>query len=243
MTPHINAKKEAIAKIVLMPGDPLRAKYIAENFLKNVKLVNNVRNMLMYTGTYEDNEITIAGSGMGCPSIGIYSYELFKFYDVDVIIRIGSAGAYDPKLNLYDVINVVDAYSENNYGKIVGAGDSDIIAASKPIFKAINETALTNEMQVISGRIHSSDVFYRQNFLDYQTIFQSHNAIAVEMEAAALFANAKVLNKQAGCLLTISDSLVTKQVTTPFEREQSFNQMITLALKTVSNLTINSGVK
>lgn len=242
MTPHINAKKEAVAKIVLMPGDPLRAKYVAENFLTNVKLVNNVRNMLMYTGTYKGTEITIAGSGMGCPSIGIYSYELFKFYDVEVIVRIGSAGAYDSKLNLYDVINVTDAYGENNYAKIVGAGDSDIMAASKQVYDLINKTAVANDIKVVSGRIHSSDVFYRQNFLDYQTIYQNKNAIAVEMEAFALFSNAKVLNKQAACILTVSDSLVTKQVTTPFEREQSFNKMIELALKTVNSFDVKSGV-
>ncbi len=129
MTPHINAKKEDIAKTVLMPGDPLRAKFIAETFLENVKLVNEIRNMYMYTVTYQNKPITIAGSGMGCPSIGIYSYELFKFYDVDNIIRIGSAGSYDASLKVYDIVNITGAYGENNFAQIVAGVNDKVLQA------------------------------------------------------------------------------------------------------------------
>ncbi|WP_339024791.1 purine-nucleoside phosphorylase [Spiroplasma endosymbiont of Agriotes lineatus] len=235
MTPHISAKKEDIATIVLMPGDPIRAKYIATNYLQDVQLVNSVRNMLMFTGMYEEKRITIAGSGMGCPSIGIYSYELFKFYDVDVIIRIGSAGAYDEKLKLYDVINVSSVYGENNYAKIVGATDDDTIETNPNIYELINKTASDKNINIISGRVHCSDVFYRKNFEEYKRFLSEKQTIAVEMEAFALFANAKVLNKQVGCILTVSDSLVTKEATTSEKREQSFDKMMILALKTAVN--------
>ncbi|ATI74311.1 purine-nucleoside phosphorylase [Mesoplasma florum] len=234
MTPHINAKKGEIAKTVLMPGDPLRAKKIAETFLKNVKLVNEVRNMFMFTGIYKGKEVTIAGSGMGCPSIGIYSYELYNFYDVENIIRIGSAGSYKEKINLYDVYNVKEAYGDSDYAKIAANIDDKIISSSHKLFNLIEETATEFNIPTLSGRIHSSDVFYRhENVLDFA---EKNNLDAVEMESFALFANAIKANKQAACLLTISDNLVTKKETTADERQNNFMKMVELALETAIKL-------
>lgn len=242
MTPHINCKKEDIAKIVLMPGDPLRAKYIAENFLENYKVVNNIRNMLFFTGTYINKEknreikVTIAGSGMGCPSIGIYSYELFKFYDVDIIIRIGSAGAYAENLELYDLFNVTGAYSESTFAKVLMQENSDILQPTDEIVKKINATAEQLNLKLHNGIIHSSDVFYRKNFDDYKRIYKEKKAQAVEMESFALFANAKLLNKKAACILSISDSLVKSQEISAEQRETAFSNMMKLALETTINL-------
>lgn len=236
MTPHINAKKEDIAKVVIMPGDPLRAKYIAENFLENFKLVNSVRNMFIYTGTYKNKQVTIAGSGMGCASIGIYSYELYKFYDVDTIIRIGSAGSYDKDLNVYDILNVRCAYGESSFAKIAAGIDQKMLQSSTSTYDLINQTAKNLNLTVHNGDIHSSDVFYRLNNDDYITLRKEKNLVAVEMESFALFANAKVTNKKAACILTISDSFITNQVTSAEEREKNFNNMMHLALETVLNI-------
>ncbi|WP_425377750.1 purine-nucleoside phosphorylase [Spiroplasma endosymbiont of Polydrusus pterygomalis] len=236
MTPHINAKKEDIAPTVLMPGDPLRAKFIAETFLENVKLVNEIRNMYMYTGTYKNKTITIAGSGMGCPSIGIYSYELFKFYNVDNIIRIGSAGSYDTKLNIYDIVNVTGAYGENNYVKIVAGIDDKVLSSSPHLFETIEAVAKEQQIKTLPGIVHSSDVFYRKDEDDWKKIKSEYNAICVEMEAFALFANALTLKKQAATLLTISDSFITGDVTTAAERQNNFCQMVELALESALKL-------
>lgn len=230
MTPHISAKKEEIAKVVLMPGDPLRAKKIAETYLTNVKLVSDVRNMFMYTGTYKGKKITVAGSGMGCPSIGIYSYELFKFYDVECIIRIGSAGSYKKDINVYDVYNVKEAFGESDYAKIAANIDSRVVPAGQEIFNLIEQTATEMHITTHKGTAHSSDVFYR--YEDSLAFAAKHNLDVVEMESFALFANAIVTNKQAACLLTISDSFITKEVTTTEERQNNFMTMVELALET-----------
>ena len=236
MTPHIKAKKEEIAPVVLMPGDPLRAKYIAESFLDNYKLVNEVRNMFMYTGEYKGKRITIAGSGMGCPSIGIYSYELFKFYDVETIIRIGSAGSYDPNVKIYDLVNASKVYGENSYAKIVADIDEQVITAPGKIYEVINETAQEINQPVVTGTIHSSDVFYRKHPDDWKKIHDQYQAICVEMESFALFANAIALKKNAACLLTISDSLVIGESTSPEERQTNFVKMMKLALESAIKL-------
>lgn len=233
-TPHISANKEDIAKIVLMPGDPLRAKKIAETYLEDVKLVNEVRNMFMYTGTYKGIKITVAGSGMGCPSIGIYSYELFKFYDVDYIVRVGSAGSYNENINVYDIFNVKEAFGESNYAKIAANIDSNIIDAGKDLFNKIEEVAKKNDIKTHTGRCHSSDVFYR--YEDSMVYAKENKLDVVEMESYALFANAIVTGKQAACLLTISDSFITREVTTAEERQNNFMQMIELALETALEL-------
>ena len=229
MTPHINAKKEDIAKTVLMPGDPLRAKFIAEKFLDNVKLVNTVRNMFMFTGEYKGKKVTIAGSGMGQPSIGIYSYELFKFYDVDNIIRIGSAGSYKKDLGLYEVVLANDSYSDSKtYGQLVLDVDTHIQTPSEHLKKKLKESAKKLNIPLNVGRIHSSDVFYNSRPLE-ETI-QTTQADCVEMESYALFTNAKKLNKNAACLVTISDNLITHEETSSEEREKTFLKMVEIAL-------------
>ncbi|MDE5651665.1 MAG: purine-nucleoside phosphorylase [Ureaplasma sp.] len=231
MTPHNNAKKEDIAKIVLMPGDPLRAKWIAENFLENAKCVQDVRGMFAYTGTYKNKRITIMAHGMGIPSIGIYSYELFKFYDVDTIIRIGSTGSYSPNVKVNDVILVDEAYSESTYASLLDLDvKNQVIAAPSPdLNKTIEATAKELNINLIVGRCHSSDVFYRQISLD--KLVETTNSICVEMEAFALFANAKILNKNAATILTCSDSLVTGESLDPELRQTSFKKMVLIALE------------
>ena len=230
MTPHINAKKGEIAKTVLMPGDPLRAKYVADNFLTDVKQVNTIRNMFMYTGKYNGKEITIAGSGMGQPSIGIYSYELFKFYDVENIVRIGSCGAYTKDLNLYDTILVTSAFTDSTaFSKLVLGEEKHISFSSDEINNKMRKAAKDLEIELHEGRVHSSDVFYNSRSLD-DTIKET-GAIAVEMEANALFINAETLGKKASCLLTVSDNLVTKEETSPEERQSAFKDMMKIALE------------
>lgn len=230
-TPHIKAEKGDIAKTVLMPGDPLRAKYIADNYLENVKQFNSVRNMFGYTGTYEGRPISVMGSGMGMPSIGIYSYELFKFFDVENIVRIGSAGAYTDELNLYDVLLAESAYSESTYAKVQsGDYDSSYTYPSDTLNDKLKQAAKYLDIPIRTGVIHSSDVFYRENPDDFKAINKKHKALAVEMESFALFHNAKVTGKNAACLLTISDSLVTSESTTPEERQSAFTKMMEIAL-------------
>ena len=233
MTPHIEANLGEIAKTVLMPGDPLRAKYVADNFLTDVKLVNKVRNIFAYTGFYKGKEVTIMASGMGMPSIGIYSYELYKFYNVENIIRIGSAGAYTKDINLYDVILASDAYSMSSFAKVQGC-DSETINASDKLNNKIKEVATKTNKEIKVGRIHSSDVFYGN--VDINDLYENKKCLCIEMEAFALFYNALKLNKNATCLLTISDNLITKEETTAEERQNSFNDMIELALDTVLEL-------
>lgn len=234
MTAHNKAKTNEIAKNVLMPGDPLRAKYIAENFLTEVKLVNDVRNMFAFTGKYKDKDVTVMGSGMGMPSIGIYSYELFKFYDVENIIRVGSAGAYTEKLNLNDVVLARAAYSESSYAKTQKNIDDNIIFPSDELNKKIIATAEKNNIKLFLENIHSSDVFYRDNDeITFVDIRDKYDCACVEMESFALFHNAKVLGKNAACLLTISDSLVLKEELSAEARQNSFNNMIKLALESI----------
>jgi purine-nucleoside phosphorylase len=230
-TPHIDSQAGAFAATVLMPGDPQRAKFIADNFLQDVVQVNNVRGMLGYTGTYNGRAISVMGSGMGMPSIGIYSYELFSSYNVERIIRIGSCGSYTADLNLYDVIIADDAWSESTFARTQGVSEADILEASPTLVAELESHAKALQIDYTKGRIHSSDVFYRQNFDDYQTIRDQHGCHAVEMEAFALFANAQATNKQAACVLTVSDSLVTHEATTAAEREQAFTNMMKIALE------------
>lgn len=230
-TPHIEAKNTEIAPVVLMPGDPLRAQVIAETYLENVIQFNTVRNMLGYTGTYKGKAISVMGSGMGMPSIGIYSYELFKFYDVDTIVRIGSCGAYTEKLALYDVILATGAYSESSYANTqAGEKRPDILYPDRALNEQLEAAAAALKIPLKKGIIHSSDVFYRENFDDYQKIYATQKAMAVEMESFALFHNAQVLGKRAACLLTVSDSLVTQEATTSEERQNAFTQMMEVAL-------------
>ncbi len=230
-TPHIKAEKGDVAKTVLMPGDPLRAKYIAENYLENVTRFNTVRNMFGYTGTYNGRPISVMGSGMGMPSIGIYSYELYKFFDVENIIRVGSAGAYTDELNLYDVLLADSAYSESSYAQVQsGDYNSSYTYPSDTLNEKLKAAAEHLNIPIRTGVIHSSDVFYRENPDDFKTIYKKHKALAVEMESFALFHNAAVTGKKAACLLTISDSLVTSEATTAEERQTAFTKMMEIAL-------------
>ncbi len=215
-----------------MPGDPLRAKHIAEKFLKDAKLVNTIRNMYAYTGTYEGKEVTVMASGMGMPSIGIYSYELFKFYDVDKIIRVGSAGSYTKDLNLYDVVLVNGCYSESSYAKTQNGCEDNMMYANETLNFYIKQAAEENNIPITVANVHSSDVFYKEDN-NFKELYEKYGCMCVEMESFALFHNANILNKKAACILTISDSLVTKEETTSEERQNSFNKMIELALKSL----------
>lgn len=230
MTAHIEAKKDEIAQTVIMPGDPLRAKFIAETYLKDYKLVNTIRNIYAYTGYYKEQKITIMASGMGMPSIGIYSYELYKFYDVKNIIRVGTAGAYTKDLNLYDVVLVNASYSDSSYAKVQNNSDDKLIEASFATNLYISTTAEEKNIPITIGNIYSSDVFYKEED-NYKDIVKETGCIACEMESFALFHNAKVLNKRASCLLTISNSFVTNEETTAEERQNAFTKMIELALE------------
>lgn len=229
-TPHINAKKGDIAKVVLMPGDPLRAKFIADTFLEDVVQFNDVRNMFGYTGTYKGKKISVMGSGMGMPSIGIYSYELYTEYDVEAIIRIGSAGSYSEKANVYDVVLADSVYSESSFAQVAFNYDEDVLKPSLELNNLLKEKASALGYPVIEGRIHSSDVFYRDSGKTWENIRDEHDVLCVEMESFALFANANKLNKKAACILTISDSFVTQEVTSAEERQVSFTKMMEIAL-------------
>lgn len=235
-TPHISAQSSEIAKLVIMPGDPLRAQYIAETYLEDVVKVNNIRNMFAFTGTYKGNRVTVMGSGMGMPSIGIYSYELFKFYGVEAIIRVGSAGSYTNDLNLYDVVLAESCYSESTFAKVASNTMEEVLYPSKALNTLLKENAENLGIHVNETRIHSSDVFYRESdAVSFETIRDEFGCGCVEMESFALFNNARVLNKQAACLVTISDSLVTHEVTSPEERQTAFTKMMEIALATAKN--------
>lgn len=228
-TVHIEAKKDDIAKTVLMPGDPKRAEYIAKNYLKKAKIVNLVRGITAYTGYYKDKLITVFPSGMGNPSIGIYSYELFKFYDVDNIIRIGSCGAYSEGLKLRDLILVNNSISESTYALVQSKYKYNKIPSSTTLNSIIEKTAIENKVNVIRGDVYCSDVFYEEenNYIDKRN---KYGVLGVEMETFALFNNASVLKKRASCLLTVSDSFCYTEKLTSEQREKSLEQMITLAL-------------
>lgn len=229
-TPHINQTAK-IAKTVLMPGDPKRAKYIADTFLEDVEQFNEVRGMLGFTGKYQGKEISVMGSGMGMPSIGIYSYELYDRFGVESIIRIGSAGAYTEELNLFDVVLASSAYSESSYALVQSGYEKDTIEASPELNKKVHEYAEKLNIKIKEDIVHSSDVFYRQKHEEYKEIHEKHGCVAVEMESFALFNNAHVLNKKATCILTISDSLVKDEATTADERQTAFNEMMKIALE------------
>lgn len=236
MSIHINARPGSIAPIVLLPGDPLRAKHFAEKFLENAEQVANTRNMFYYTGTYKGTRLTIGASGMGCPSIGIYSYELYKEYNVECIMRVGTAGAYDKNMKVYDLVNVDKACSESTYAKFACELDGDILTHQGKAYDIINETAKKLNQPLIAGTVHSSDIFYRKNPA-LPEIASKHHCMAVEMEAFSLFANAQLLNKMAATLLTISDVIPTGEHISPEDRERSLAPMMTLALE--SSIEIN----
>ena len=230
-TPHNQGEKGQFAKVVIMPGDPLRAKMIAENFLEEPQLINQVRGMLGYTGTYKGKKVSVMGSGMGMPSIGIYSYELFTEYDVDCIIRVGSAGAYTDELDVLDVVLADSAWSESSFAETQNGCTDKVLFPSERVTATLKEVIDASGHDVKIARIHSSDVFYKSGDPDYyKEIVEREGCQAVEMESFALFHNANVTGKEAACLLTISDSFVKPELLTPEERQNSFKEMIEIAL-------------
>ena len=229
-TAHNSAKAGDFAKTVLMPGDPLRAKYIAETYLENPRQVNAVRNMFGYTGSYKGKEISVMGGGMGMPSIGIYSYELFNFYDVDQVIRIGSAGAFQDNIKLMDVVIGMGACTDSNYAHQYGLPGTFAPIADYELLNRAVETAKRQGTNVVVGNVLSSDVFYNA-MSNVNDLWRDMGVLAVEMEAAALYMNAAKAGKKALCMLTISDHLYTGESLSAEDRQLGFGKMMEIALE------------
>lgn len=234
-TPHMKNEIGDIAKTVIMPGDPLRAKYIAENFLENAKLVNNVRNMLGYTGIYKEKEVTVFASGMGIPSMCIYAYELFKFHNVEKIIRIGTCGTNHDDVKIMDIVLADRAFSFNSFPKVYASEDINIVDSSKKLTDHIEEISKQMNTKVKRGTIVSSDVF--DIYADEATYKDPYptdlDYLATEMEAFGLLYLAKKLNKESACLLTVVDSKKNKEQLSSEDREHSLNTMIKIALESI----------
>ena len=230
MTPHNQAKKGDIAKTVLMPGDPLRARFIAETYLENVKCFNTVRNMLGYTGTFEGKEISVMGSGMGIPSIGIYSYELYNFYDVDAIIRIGSAGGIAEGVKLRDVVIGMGACTDSNFASQYRLPGTFAPIADFSLLEKAVALAREQGVNIHVGNLISSDLFYG-DYSGSLTDWAKMGVLAVEMEAAGLYMNAARCGKKALAMATVSDLPLTGEATTAEERQSTFTQMMEIALR------------
>ena len=234
-TPHIEAKKEDIAKTVIMPGDPLRAKHIVENYFDDYKQVNSVRNMLAYTGHYKGKRITVFSSGMGMPSIGIYAYELYNFYDVETIIRVGSCGGFKEDIKLLDIILVDRAYTMSSFAKMFSYYEEKEIEADKELNEIIYAKAKEKKMKLHRGRVITSDIFdvYIDNEIFFGHYPSNLDYLGAEMEAFALLFLAKLFDKKATCLLTVVDSHYDKTVISSEDRQKSLNNMIELALDSI----------
>lgn len=235
-TPHNEAKLGDIAKTVIMPGDPLRAQYIAENFLENVKLVNQVRGIYAYTGEYKGKAVTIMASGMGIPSMGIYSYELYKFYDVENIIRIGSCGGYKPELKLFDIVLSQGAYSESNYALTFNNDDCHLVNSSTELNNIILEASMKLNHNICCKNTVCLECFdpYMPDIDKFlNRLPKDLNPYAGEMEAFSLFYNAKYFNKRASCLMTVVDSKFIKDIATVEERQTGLKNMIEIALESI----------
>lgn len=228
-TPHIGAEKGQIAETILLPGDPLRAKFIAETYLEDVKQFNGVRNMLGYTGTYKGKEISVMGTGMGVPSIGIYSYELIHFFGVKNLIRIGSCGAIQKDLKLYDVILGIGASTNSSYAHQYNLPGTYSATASFELLEKAKKVADEKDIPVTVGNVLTSDTFYSADHTEVER-WAAMNVLAVEMEAFALYCNAAAAGVNALCVLTVSDSIVNKEETTAEERQKSFTKMMEIAL-------------
>ena len=229
MSTHIESKLEDISSVVLMPGDPKRCEYIARKFLANSKIVNNVRGMTAYTGYYKSKKITVFPSGMGCPSMGIYSYELFKEYNVDTIIRIGTMGGYTD-LKLKDIVLVDNSITNSNYGKYLCDYPNININGDMELNNIILNTSKELGLNIYNGNIYSSDVFYEQNN-DFNDKVNRYAVLGVEMESFALFTNANLLGKRASTILMVSDSFLSSDKLSSLEREQGLDNLIILALE------------
>lgn len=229
MTPHINAKKGEIEKLVIMPGDPKRAKYIAENFLKNPKLINDVRGMTAYTGTYKNKKISVVPSGMGMPSMSIYAYELFKFYDVEKIIRVGSCKSMQTNIKLNDILLALSAETSSNFSYSYMEKRKKQIKSSTYLNDLIIKTANSQNIQINKGKIYTSDVFYKTTNKENK---KAYSSLGLEMESFALLLVAKSLKKEATSILTVSDTLKGESLK-PEEREKGFEKAIKLALEAI----------
>lgn len=229
-TPHNEAKKGEIAKRVLMCGDPLRAKFIAENFLDDYKLVNTVRNMYCYTGHYKGKEVSVAGSGMGIPSMAIYSYELYNEYDVDTIIRVGTAGAYQKEIELGDIVIALGACTNSNFGIQFNLDGQYCAIASYGLVEKGVKIAKENNYKYHVGNIFCSDIFYDENKENWKK-WANMGVLAVEMESYALYLNAAKAGKKALTVLSVSDSFITNEKASTEVRQNGFTKMMKLALE------------
>lgn len=236
-TPHNEAGRSKIAKTVIMPGDPLRSKFIAENFLTDAELVNNVRGIQGYTGKWHDVPVTVMASGMGMPSIGIYSWELFNYYDVDNIIRAGSAGALQDDLELMDIVVGMGACTTSNYINNFGLPGTFAPIANYSLMNAAIQSAYEKDIPVKVGNIISDDNFYSLPGTDRNEIWKRMGVLAVEMEAAALYANAAQARKRALCICTISDHIYRHEALDPQQRQIGFTKMIEIALDTAEKMS------
>lgn len=235
-TAHNSANIGDIAKTVIMSGDPIRVKNIAEKYLDNIKLVNNIRNIYAYTGTYKGKKLTIMAHGMGMPSAGIYFYELYKFYNVEKIIRLGSCGAYTSDVNLLDIILVDKSYTESNYAYTLNNEHVNIAESSIKLTNLMEDIAKRENINVVRGNVCSSDCFdwYMTDLKQFlKRIPNELNIIAAEMESFALFYISKLFNKESACLLTVVDSHYKKQELTAEERQNSIDKMTILALESI----------
>lgn len=231
-TPHINTNGNKIAETILLPGDPLRAKFIAENYLTDVTQFNSIRNMFGFTGKYKGKEVSVMGTGMGIPSIGIYSYELITKFGVKNLIRIGSCGALQENLNLYDIVIGQGASTNSNFSSQYGLpGTFAPIASFDLLLKAVN-TADKLNINVNVGNILSSDIFYDDN-VEAHLLWKKMGILGVEMEAAGLYMNAARLGAKALCILTVSDHIIKREETTAEERQTAFNKMMELSLEMI----------
>ena len=233
-TAHNEANKNEIAKVVLMSGDPLRVKKIAETYLDNYKLVNSIRNIYAYTGTYKGKEVTIMAHGMGIPSMGIYAYELFKFYDVDKIIRLGSCGGYSNDLNLLDIVLVNKSYTESNFSYELNNEKVNVSESSKEVNDKLKEVASNLNIKITEGNVMSTDCFdWYVKDINVLLDRLPKDVIAAEMESFALFYLAKMFNKEASCLLTVVDSHYRKEELSASERENKLDKMSLIALESI----------
>lgn len=230
MTPHINAKEGDIAPIVIMPGDPKRASYIAENYLENVKLVTNVRYIFGYTGTYKGVRVTVMASGMGMPSMAIYAYELFSFYGVEKIIRVGSCKSLKEDIDINDIILATSAYTLSNFAYSYGKDKINLIKSPVSFNNTISSTAKELGLKIYKGLVATSDVFYH-DYIDKKE--KKYNAIGLEMESFGLFYLAYKLKKKATAILTVSDSDYAKKNLSVDERKKTFDDAIVLALSSI----------
>jgi purine-nucleoside phosphorylase len=229
-TPHNNAVQGQIAETVLLPGDPLRAKFIAENFLSDVEQFNAVRNMFGYTGTYNGKKVSVMGTGMGCPSIGIYSYELIHMYGVKNLIRIGSCGAYDPNLELFDIVIAIGASTDSNYASQYNLPGTYSATASWDLLSKAKQVADENSIKATVGNIVTSDIFYHDEPESWKR-WAKMGCIAAEMETYALYCNANRAGVNALTILTVSDSIARESETTAEQREKGFKDMMKIALE------------